>query len=76
MPNAIAEVDVGNTVAEDTSDGDALKGFKDYEDFISVIETAGNRFRLAAAQSSTLNNALHYLLQKTSLDWELNVNIM
>ena len=57
MPNAIAEVDVGNTVAEDTSDGDALKGFKDYEDFISVIETAGNRFRLAAAQSSTLNNA-------------------
>jgi hypothetical protein len=57
VPNAIAEVDVGNTVAEDTSDGDALKGFKDYEDFISVIETAGNRFRLAAAQSSTLNNA-------------------
>ena len=33
------------------------KGFQDYEDFISVIETAGNRFRLAAAQSSTLNNA-------------------
>lgn len=33
------------------------KGFQDYEDFISIIETAGNRFRLAAAQSSTLNNA-------------------
>lgn len=33
------------------------KGFQDYEDFISTIETVSNRFRLAAAQSSTLNNA-------------------
>ena len=75
MPNAIAEVDVGNTVAEDTSDGDALKGFKDYEDFISVIETAGNRFRLAAAQSSTLNNARY---SKTKSQWtaSLNVNLV
>ena len=57
VPNSIAEVEVGDTIAEDTSGGDTKEGFKDYEDFISIIETASNRFRLAAAQSSTLNNA-------------------
>ena len=57
VPNSIAEVEVGDSVAEDTSGGDTKEGFKDYEDFISIIETAGNRFRLASAQSSTLNNA-------------------
>ena len=57
VPNSIAEVEVGDVVAEDTSGGDTKEGFKDYEDFISIIETASNRFRLAAAQSSTLNNA-------------------
>lgn len=56
-PNSIAEVEVGDTVAEDTSGVDTKEGFKDYEDFISIIETTGNRFRLAPAQSSTLNNA-------------------
>ena len=56
-PNSIAEVEVGDTVAEDTSGADTKEGFKDYEDFISIIETSGNRFRLAPAQSSTLNNA-------------------
>ena len=56
-PKSIAEVEVGDTVAEDTSGGDTKEGSKDYEDFISIIETAGNRFRLAPAQSSTLNNA-------------------
>lgn len=56
-PNSIAEVEVGDAVAEDTSGADTKEGFKDYEDFISIIETSGNRFRLAPAQSSTLNNA-------------------
>tara|TARA_B100001057_G_scaffold53610_5_gene47612 strand:+ start:1715 stop:2623 length:909 start_codon:yes stop_codon:yes gene_type:complete len=56
-PNSIAEVEVGDSVAEDTSGADTKEGFKDYEDFISIIETVGNRFRLASAQSSTLNNA-------------------
>jgi|TARA_B100001094_G_scaffold85454_1_gene81879 hypothetical protein len=56
-PNSIAEVEVGDTVAEDTSGADTKEGFKDYEDFISIIETASNRFRLAGSQSSTLNNA-------------------
>ena len=56
-PNSIAEVEVGDTVAEDTSGADTKEGFKDYEDFISIVETPGNRFRLAPAQSSTLNNA-------------------
>mgnify|MGYP001185841016 FL=1 len=57
VPNSIAEIEVGDTIAEDTSGADTKEGFKDYEDFISIIETAGNRFRLASAQSSTLNNA-------------------
>ena len=56
-PNSIAEVEVGDTVAEDTSGGDTKEGFKDYEDFISIVEIPSNRFRLASAQSSTLNNA-------------------
>ena len=56
-PNSIAEVEVGDTVAEDTSGADTKEGFKDYEDFISIVETPSNRFRLAPAQSSTLNNA-------------------
>ena len=56
-PNSIAEVEIGDSVAEDTSGADTKEGFKDYEDFISIIETTGNRFRLASAQSSTLNNA-------------------
>jgi len=56
LPNSIAEVEVGDTVAENTSGADTKEGFKDYEDFISIIETTGNRFRLTAAQSSTTNN--------------------
>ena len=56
-PNSIAEVEVGDAVAEDTSGVDTKEGFKDYEDFISIIETPSNRFRIAAAQRSTLNNA-------------------
>ena len=56
-PNSIAQVEVGDVVAEDTSGADTLEGFVDYENFISIIETSGNRFRLAGAQSSTLNNA-------------------
>ena len=56
VPKSIAEVEVGDAVAEDTSGGDTKEGSKDYEDFISVIETAGNRFRLAS-HKVVLNNA-------------------
>ena len=77
IPNSIAEVEVGDTVAEDTSGGDTKEGFKDYEDFISIIEKVGNRFRLAAAQSSTLNNAK--VIQRRNqwtapIDCEFNVS--
>ena len=37
VPNSIATVAIGDTIAEDTSDGDVLKGFASYEDFITVI---------------------------------------
>ena len=57
IPNSIATVDAGDTIAEDTSDGDVLKGFADYESFISLIETPAERFKLASAQSSDDNGA-------------------
>ena len=57
VPNSIATVAIGDTIAEDTSDGDGLKGFADYEDFITVIEAPAERFKLAVAQSSDDNAA-------------------
>ena len=38
-PN-IAEVEVGDTVFEDTRGADTKEGFQDYEDFIGIIETS------------------------------------
>lgn len=52
LPNSIAQMDVGDTIGDAASDGDTLKGFQDYEDYIATIETVGARFRLASAQSS------------------------
>ena len=48
---------VTNTYTKTNVGSMPTKGFQDYEDFIATIETSPNRFRIASAQSSTLNNA-------------------
>lgn len=52
IPNSISKVDVGDTVGDTASDGDATKGFADYESFITTVEAPSQRFLLASAQSS------------------------
>ena len=52
VPNSISKVDIGDTVGDTASDGDATKGFADYESFITTIEASSQRFLLASAQSS------------------------
>lgn len=52
VPNSIAKVDIGDTVGDTASDGDGLKGFADYESFITTVENTSQRFLLASAQSS------------------------
>ena len=56
-PTSISQVTAGESIGEDESAGDTAAGFQDYEDFISVIETASERFKLAVSQSTTLVNA-------------------
>lgn len=50
VPNSIATVDVGDTIGDAASDGDPLKGFTDYESFISLVESDAERFKLASTQ--------------------------
>lgn len=52
VPNSIAQVDIGDTIGDETSDGNTLKGFADYESFISLIESDAERFKLSSTQSS------------------------
>jgi hypothetical protein len=52
VPNSIATVDVGDTIGDAASDGNALKGFADYESFITLVEADAERFKLASTQQS------------------------
>jgi len=52
VPNSIATVDIGDTIGDTASDGDPLKGFADYESFISLVESDAERFKLASTQST------------------------
>lgn len=52
IPNSIAQVSVGDTVGDAASDGNALKGFADYEAFITLVESDAERFKLASTQLS------------------------
>lgn len=53
-PTTIAEIVVGNSIADATSDNPdgAKKGFQDYEDLITIFEADPGRFAVAASQTT------------------------
>jgi hypothetical protein len=53
-PTTIAEIVVGNSIADATSDNPdgAKKGFQDYEDLITIFEADPARFAVAASQTT------------------------
>jgi hypothetical protein len=53
-PTTIAEIVVGNKIADATSDDPdgAKKGFQDYEDLITIFEADPGRFAVAASQTT------------------------
>jgi len=53
-PTTIAEIVVGNKIADATSDNPngAKKGFQDYEDLITIFEADPGRFAVAASQTT------------------------
>jgi hypothetical protein len=53
-PTTIAEIVVGNKIADATSDDPdgAKKGFQDYEDLITIFEADPARFAVAASQTT------------------------
>mgnify|MGYP006088170267 FL=1 len=54
-PTTIAEIVVGNSIADATSDNPdgAKKGFQDYEDLITIFEADPARFAVAASQTTS-----------------------
>lgn len=48
--STLGNIAVGDTIGADASDGDATKGFNDYETLMTTIEN--NRFQIAATQAS------------------------